>query len=58
MNSEETVYVQSLENEIFHLKEHSKEEVKTVSAHKRRKPNRHGKDKLTLPKDLPIIRYS
>jgi len=30
------------------------EEEKTVAAHKRRKPNRNGQDKITLPPDLPV----
>lgn len=30
------------------------EEKKTVAAHTRRKPNRNGQDKITLPPDLPI----
>jgi len=30
------------------------EEKKTVSSHKRKKPNRDGKDKITLPDDLPV----
>ena len=29
------------------------QETKTISPHKRRKPNRDGRDKLTLPDDLP-----
>jgi len=30
------------------------EEKKTVSSHTRKKPNRDGKDKITLPGDLPV----
>jgi transposase len=30
------------------------EETKLVSAHTRKKPNRDGKDKITLPDDLPV----
>lgn len=30
------------------------EEKKTVAAHTRRKPNRNGQDKITLPSDLPV----
>jgi transposase len=30
------------------------QEEKTVAAHKRRKPNRNGQDKITLPPDLPV----
>jgi transposase len=30
------------------------EEEKTVAAHKRRKPNRNGQDKITLSPDLPV----
>lgn len=30
------------------------EEQKTVAAHTRRKPNRNGQDKITLPPDLPV----
>jgi hypothetical protein len=30
------------------------EEQETISAHKRRKPNCNGQDKITLPADLPV----
>ncbi len=30
------------------------EEKKTVAAHQRKKPNRNGQDKITLPDDLPV----
>ncbi len=30
------------------------EKKKAVAAHERRKPNRDGKDKITLPDDLPV----
>lgn len=30
------------------------EEKKTIPAHERKKPNRDGKDKITLPDDLPV----
>ena len=30
------------------------EETKTVAAHERKKPNRNGQDKITLPDDLPV----
>src|ERR1700722_3989288 len=29
-------------------------EKKTVAAHERKKPNRDGKDKISLPEDLPV----
>ena len=32
----------------------NKEKTQTIPAHERRKPNRNGKDKITLPDDLPI----
>jgi transposase len=35
------------------LPEEEKEEKKTVSSHTRRKPKRNGKDKITLPEDIP-----
>ena len=36
------------------LETNTEEEEKTIPAHKRRKPNRNGKDKITLPSDLPV----
>lgn len=32
------------------------EEKKTIPAHERKKPNRNGKDTITLPEDLPVER--
>ena len=32
----------------------SEEKKKTIEAHTRRKPNRNGQDKITLPPDLPV----
>ena len=36
------------------LPENLEEQKKTVQAHERRKPNRNGQDKITLPSDLPV----
>ncbi len=33
---------------------HKEEEKKTVASHDRKKPNRNGQDKITLPDDLPV----
>lgn len=33
---------------------HQEEKKKTVAAHTRKKPNRNGKDAITLPDDLPV----
>jgi len=38
------------------LESTNKEETQTVPAHTRRKPKRDGKDKITLPPDLPVER--
>lgn len=38
----------------FESSTHKKEEKKTVAAHERKKPNRNGQDKITLPDDLPV----
>jgi transposase len=46
---------QQLEFEGFENVAASNEETKkTVAAHTRRKPNRNGQDKITLPSDLPV----
>lgn len=48
---------QQLEFEGFeNLEASKKEQEKTVAAHTRRKPNRNGQDKITLPEDLPVKR--
>lgn len=36
------------------LESNAEEEKKVVKTHERRKPNRNGKDKITLPPDLPV----
>jgi len=36
------------------LEKASEEQTQTVPAHQRRKPNRNGKDAITLPSDLPV----
>lgn len=33
----------------------TQESGKTIPAHTRRKPNRNGQDKITLPQDLPVV---
>ena len=38
----------------FESATHKEEEKKTVAAHERKKPNRNGQDKITLPDDLPV----
>ena len=38
----------------FESPSHKEEEKKEVAAHSRKKPNRNGQDKITLPDDLPV----
>jgi transposase len=45
---------QQLKFEDFESLPRSNEEEKTVKGHTRKKPNRDGKDKITLPSDLPV----
>ena len=45
---------QQLLFEGFESPVHKEEEKKTVAAHERKKPNRNGQDKITLPDDLPV----
>jgi transposase len=45
---------QQLLFEGFESPAHKEEEKKTVAAHTRKKPNRNGQDKITLPDDLPV----
>lgn len=45
---------QQLDLEGLEQQEHSPEETQTISAHPRKKPNRNGQDKITVPSDLPI----
>ena len=45
---------QQLELEGFEQQEKPSEEATDVPAHKRKKPNRQGQDKITLPSDLPV----
>jgi len=45
---------QQLLFEGFESLAHKEEKKKTVAAHERKKPNRNGQDKITLPDDLPV----
>lgn len=45
---------QQLEFDGFENIAASNEKQKTVATHNRRKPNRNGQDKITLPSDLPV----
>ncbi len=45
---------QQLDLEGFESQETSSQQTQTVPAHSRRKPNRSGQDKITLPPDLPV----
>jgi len=45
---------QQLLFEGFESPAHKEEEKKTVAAHTRKKPNRNGQDKITLPDDFPV----
>ena len=45
---------QQLELAGFERQENSSEEAQTIPAHSRKKPNRNGQDKITLPADLPV----
>ena len=45
---------QQLDLEGLDQQEHSPEETQTIPAHPRKKPNRNGQDKITIPSDLPI----
>jgi transposase len=45
---------QQLLLEGFESPAHKEEEKKTVASHARKKPNRNGQDKITLPDDLPV----
>lgn len=45
---------QQLNFEGFENLASTEEEKKTVAPHTRRKPNRNGQDKITLPEDLPV----
>ena len=45
---------QQLLFEGFESPAHKEEKKKTVAAHERKKPNRNGQDKITLPDDLPV----
>lgn len=45
---------QQLLFEGFESPSHKEEEKKTVTVHTRKKPNRNGQDKITLPDDLPV----
>jgi transposase len=46
--------VQQLEFEDLEIPEAGKEQVQTVPAHQRRKPDRNGQDSLTFPSDIPV----
>lgn len=48
INKEQLVF------EGFEVEEPKKEETKTIPTHERKKPNRNGQDKITLPPDLPV----
>jgi transposase len=45
---------QQLDLEGLEQQESSLEEIQTIPAHPRKKPNRDGQDKITIPSDLPI----
>jgi transposase len=45
---------QQLELAGFEQQENSPGEAQTIPAHSRKKPNRNGQDKITLPSDLPV----
>ena len=45
---------QQLLFEGFESPAHKEEKKKTVAAHERKKPNRNGQDKISLPDDLPV----
>jgi transposase len=40
----------------FEFPEQEEEETQTISGHERKKANRNGKDKITLPENLPVER--
>ncbi len=45
---------QQLYLEGFEQQDKSPEETQTIPAHSRKKPNRNGQDKITLPPDFPV----
>ncbi len=45
---------EQLSFEGFEIGEPQEEKTKTIPTHERKKPNREGQDKITLPPDLPV----
>jgi transposase len=52
INNDEQLYLPGLELPV----EEENKKIKQIPAHERKKPNRNGKDKITLPENLPIER--